>query len=58
MLFDSPGMTLPGCFAKEAGIKLAACGIVPTNELSLSVTSVTRYLFDIFMQAHSGEHLA
>lgn len=56
VLFDSPGVTLPGCFAKEAGIKLAACGIIPTNDISLPRAVVARYLYDLFVAAGAVGH--
>jgi mitochondrial GTPase 1 len=58
VLYDSPGLTLPGCFAKEAGLKLAACGIVPTNDLTLTRALVARYLYDVLAAAGVTEHLA
>lgn len=58
VLYDTPGLTLPGCFAKEAGIKLAACGIVPTNDLTLTRALVARYLYDVLSAAGVTEHLA
>lgn len=58
VLYDSPGVTLPGCFAKEAGVKLAACGIIPFNELTLSCSVVARYLYDMFIAAGCSSHLA
>jgi mitochondrial GTPase 1 len=58
VLYDTPGLTLPGCFAKEAGLKLAACGIVPTNDLTLTRAVVARYLYDILAAAGVTEHLA
>lgn len=58
VLYDSPGVTLPGCFAKEAGVKLAACGIIPTNDISLPRAVVARYLYDLYMASGCAEHLA
>lgn len=58
VLYDSPGVTLPGCFAKEAGVKLAACGIIPTNDISLPRAVVARYLYDLFMASGCSDHLA
>lgn len=58
VLYDSPGLTLPGCFSKEQGIKLAACGIIPTNNLTLSSGVVARYLYDVMQAAGAAEHLA
>lgn len=58
VLYDSPGVTLPGCFAKDAGVKLAACGIIPFNELTLPCSIVARYLYDLFVAAGCAAHLA
>lgn len=58
VIYDSPGLTLPGCFAKEAGLKLAACGIVPMNDLTLTKGLVARYIYDIITSAGASEHLA
>lgn len=58
VLYDSPGLTLPGCFAKESGLKLAACGIIPTNNISLPYGVVARYIYDLMVAAGSREHLA
>jgi ribosome biogenesis GTPase A len=58
VLYDTPGQTMPGCFSAEAGLKLAACGIVPTNNVSLTDALVARYLFDIMSSAGALEHLA
>eukprot|EP00796_Vickermania_ingenoplastis_P005470 gene5470-3944_t len=58
VLYDSPGVTLAGCFAMEAGIKLAACGIIPTNDISLPCSAVARYIFDMFAASGAVEHLA
>lgn len=58
VLYDSPGVTLPGCFSKEAGVKLAACGIVPMNDLTLPRNLVARYLFDLFRGSGCLGHLA
>lgn len=58
VLYDSPGVTLPGCFAREAGMKLAACGIIPFNDLTLSSSQVARYLYDMFVAAGCSTHLA
>lgn len=58
VLYDSPGLTLPGCFAKEAGLKLAACGIIPTNDITLPRSLVARYIYDVLSAAGVGEHMA
>ncbi|KEG14939.1 putative GTP-binding protein [Trypanosoma grayi] len=58
VLYDSPGLTLPGCFSKEAGLKLAACGIIPTNDITLSRALVARYIYDVLTAAGIGEHMA
>lgn len=58
VLYDSPGLTLPGCFAREAGLKLAACGIVPMNDQTLTPGLVSRYLFDVLASAGALEHMA
>ncbi|CCW68998.1 unnamed protein product [Phytomonas sp. Hart1] len=58
VLWDTPGLTLPGCFAREAGLRLAACGIIPTNNLSLPCGVVARYIYDILLTAGMREHLA
>lgn len=58
VLYDTPGLTLPGCFTKEAGLKLAACGIIPTNDVSLPQGMVARYIYDILVAAGSSEHMA
>lgn len=58
VLYDTPGLTLPGCFTKEAGLKLAACGIIPTNDVSLPQGMVARYIYDILSAAGSSEHMA
>lgn len=58
VLYDTPGLTLPGCFAKEAGLKLAACGIVPMNDVSLPQGVVARYIYDLLAAAGTTEHMA
>ncbi|ORC91933.1 putative GTP-binding protein [Trypanosoma theileri] len=58
VLYDSPGLTLPGCFSKEAGLKLAACGIVPTNNITLTRALVSRYIYDVLSAAGMSEHMA
>lgn len=58
VLYDTPGLTLPGCFGKESGLKLAACGIIPTNDVSLPNGVVSRYLYDVLGSAGSAEHVA
>lgn len=58
VLYDSPGLTLPGCFAKEAGLKLAACGIIPLNDLTLTSGIVARYLYDVMIASGASEHMA
>ncbi|KPI87111.1 hypothetical protein ABL78_3823 [Leptomonas seymouri] len=58
VLYDTPGLTLPGCFTKESGLKLAACGIIPTNDVSLPQGMVARYIYDILAASGSSEHMA
>lgn len=58
VLYDTPGQTLPGCFAKEAGLKLAACGVIPTNDMSLTRALVARYIYDVLISAGAVEHIA
>lgn len=58
VLYDSPGLTLPGCVSKESGFKLAACGVIPTNDLTLPYGVVARYLYDIMAASSSLAHLA
>ncbi|KPA86661.1 putative mitochondrial GTP-binding protein [Leptomonas pyrrhocoris] len=58
VLYDTPGLTLPGCFTKESGLKLAACGIIPTNDVSLPPGMVARYIYDILAASGSSEHMA
>ncbi|KAG5466572.1 hypothetical protein LSCM4_01724 [Leishmania orientalis] len=58
VLYDTPGLTLPGCFTKESGLKLAACGIIPTNNVSLPQGMVARYIYDILVASGSSEHMA
>lgn len=58
VLYDSPGLTLPGCFSKEAGLKLAACGIIPTNDITLPRSVVARYIYDVLIAAGMSEHMA
>ncbi|RNF00847.1 putative GTP-binding protein [Trypanosoma rangeli] len=58
VLYDSPGLTLPGCFSKEAGLKLAACGIIPTNDITLPRSVVARYIYDVLTAAGIAEHMA
>jgi mitochondrial GTPase 1 len=58
VLYDTPGLTLPGCFTKESGLKLAACGIIPTNDVSLPQGMVARYIYDILAASGSAEHMA
>lgn len=58
VLYDTPGLTLPGCFTRESGLKLAACGIIPTNDVSLPQGMVARYLYDILVASGSAEHMA
>ncbi|KAG8343518.1 putative 50S ribosome binding GTPase [Trypanosoma vivax] len=58
VLYDSPGLTLPGCFSKEAGLKLAACGIIPTNDITLQRSLVARYVYDVLTAAGASEHMA
>ncbi|GET93043.1 hypothetical protein, conserved [Leishmania tarentolae] len=58
VLYDTPGLTLPGCFTKESGLKLAACGIIPTNDVSLPQGMVARYIYDILVASGSSEHMA
>lgn len=58
VLYDTPGLTLPGCFTKESGLKLAACGIIPMNDVSLPQGMVARYLYDILAASGSSEHMA
>lgn len=57
VLYDSPGVTLAGCMSKESSVKLAACGIIPTNDLSLPTSLVARYLYDLFVASGCAEHL-
>jgi ribosome biogenesis GTPase A len=58
VLYDTPGLTLAGCFHREAGLKLAACGIIPTNEMTLTDGIVARYLYDVLVASGAAEHLA
>ncbi|KAK7198395.1 GTP-binding protein [Novymonas esmeraldas] len=58
VLYDTPGLTLPGCFTKESGLKLAACGIIPTNDVSLPQGMVARYIYDILVASGASEHMA
>nr|CCC92926.1 putative GTP-binding protein [Trypanosoma congolense IL3000] len=58
VLYDSPGLTLPGCFAREAGLKLAACAIIPTNDITLPRSLVARYIYDVLSAAGACEHMA
>ncbi|CAJ1035616.1 50S ribosome-binding GTPase, putative [Leishmania lindenbergi] len=58
VLYDTPGLTLPGCFTKESGLKLAACSIIPTNDVSLPQGMVARYIYDILVASGSSEHMA
>lgn len=58
VLYDTPGLTLPGNVHREAGLKLAACGILPTNSLSLTDASVARYIYEVLHAAGANEHLA
>lgn len=58
VLYDTPGLTLPGCFTKESGLRLAACGIIPTNDVSLTSSVVSRYLYDLLAASGCAEHLA
>eukprot|EP00758_Cryptobia_borreli_P015694 Tbor_TRINITY_DN6045_c3_g1::TRINITY_DN6045_c3_g1_i1::g.11449::m.11449 len=58
VLYDTPGLTLPGHFSPEAGLKLAACGIVPTNDLSLPTMLVARYIYDLMAFSGATEHMA
>ncbi|EPY29434.1 ribosome biogenesis GTPase A [Strigomonas culicis] len=58
VLYDTPGLTLPGVFTKEAGLKLCACGIVPTNDVSLQAGVVARYVYDVLVASGSSTHMA
>ncbi|KAG5492937.1 hypothetical protein JKF63_01517 [Porcisia hertigi] len=58
VLYDTPGLTLPGCFTKESGLKLAACGIIPCNDVSLPQGMVARYIYDLLVASGSSEHMA
>lgn len=58
VLYDTPGLTMPGCFNREAGLKLAACGIVPTNSTTLTAGLVARYIYNILNCASAIEHAA
>ena len=58
VLYDTPGLTLPGNFDKEAGFKLAACGIIPTNNLTISNQHVARYIFDVMTASGAVEHMS
>ncbi|EAN87670.1 GTP-binding protein, putative [Trypanosoma cruzi] len=58
VLYDSPGLTLPGCLSKEASLKLAACGIIPTNDITLPRSIVARYIYDVLTAAGISEHMA
>lgn len=58
VLHDTPGLTLPGTVHKEAGLKLAACGIIPTNTMTLTDASVARYIYECLASAGANEHLA
>jgi ribosome biogenesis GTPase A len=58
VLYDTPGLTMPGSFHKEAGLKLAAVGIVPPNDLTLTNAMVARYLYEAMEASGATEHLA
>ena len=58
VLYDTPGLTLPGHFSREAGLKLAACGVVTPNQLTLSPQLVARYIYDVMVCSGAVEHLA
>ena len=58
VLFDTPGLTLPGHFSREAGLKLAACGLVTPNQLTLSPQLVARYIYDVMCCSGAIEHLS
>lgn len=58
VLYDTPGLTLPGNFNREAGFKLAACGIIPTNNLTISTQHVSRYIYDVMVASGATEHMA
>lgn len=59
VLYDTPGITMPGCMHNEAGYKMAACGILPTVHVgNLTPSRVARYVFDIMTAAGALEHTA
>eukprot|EP00388_Colpodella_angusta_P027908 GDKK01010857.1.p1 GENE.GDKK01010857.1~~GDKK01010857.1.p1 ORF type:complete len:366 (-),score=-9.98 GDKK01010857.1:44-1036(-) len=58
VLYDTPGLTLPGNFNREAGYKLAACGIIPTNNLTISTQHVSRYIYDVMVASGATEHMS
>lgn len=58
VLHDTPGVTLAGNFHREAGFKLAACGLLPTNAMTLQVAAVGRYVYDVLQASGAGEHMA
>ncbi|EPY35845.1 GTP-binding protein [Angomonas deanei] len=58
VLYDSPGLTVPGVLSKEAGLKLCACGIIPTNNISMPESIVARYIYDVFAASGSSLHLS
>jgi ribosome biogenesis GTPase A len=59
VLYDTPGITMPGCMHAEAGFKLAACGIVPITEVgSLTAARVARFIYDVMCASGAVEHMA
>ena len=58
LLCDTPGMTLVGNFSKESGFKLAACNVIPTDDISLTHEIVAAYLYDVLVAGGASEHIA
>lgn len=58
VLYDSPGVTLAGNFHREAGFKLAACGMIPTDLVSMKPNIVANYIYEVLVASGCSEHMA
>jgi ribosome biogenesis GTPase A len=59
VIYDTPGICMPGCMHTEAAFKLAACGIVPVSNVGmLTPGRVSRFVYDILTAAGAREHMA